>query len=183
MFRAIVLESHAAGPAVAERRRAMMRTFAELYQEINGAGARERRQGRRHAHREPRPGGGGRHPRARLHRAWRPGGTAELAELADAARRRSPCTTCCRAAEPGPCGEDARIGALLDHVRSYYEALNSGDPDRVAEHFADDAVHYYTRLGPHQGARQIGGPHQAGGGEAGRALGSSRTRSTTASGW
>ena len=35
VFRAIVLESHAAGPAVAERRRAMMRTFAELYQEIN----------------------------------------------------------------------------------------------------------------------------------------------------
>jgi len=39
----------------------------------------------------------------------------------------------------------------LDHVRSYYEALNSGDPDRVAEHFTEDAVHYYTRLGPHRG--------------------------------
>ena len=48
------------------------------------------------------------------------------------------------------------MGALLDHVRSYYEALNSGDPDRVAEHFTDDAVHYYTRLGPHRGARTIG---------------------------
>jgi ketosteroid isomerase-like protein len=48
------------------------------------------------------------------------------------------------------------MGALLDHVRSYYEALNSGDPDRVAEHFTEDAVHYYTRLGPHQGARAIG---------------------------
>jgi ketosteroid isomerase-like protein len=46
--------------------------------------------------------------------------------------------------------------ALLDHVRSYYEALNTGDPDRVAEHFTDDAVHYYTRLGPHEGARTIG---------------------------
>ena len=52
--------------------------------------------------------------------------------------------------------EDARIGAPLDHVRSYYEALNSGDPDRVAGHFTDDAVHYYTRLGPHEGARTIG---------------------------
>jgi ketosteroid isomerase-like protein len=49
-----------------------------------------------------------------------------------------------------------RVGWLLDHVRSYYEALNSGDPDRVAEHFTEDAVHYYTRLGPHEGARAIG---------------------------
>jgi ketosteroid isomerase-like protein len=48
------------------------------------------------------------------------------------------------------------LGAPLDHVRSYYEALNSGDSDRVAEHFTDDAVHYYTRLGPHESARTIG---------------------------
>ena len=48
------------------------------------------------------------------------------------------------------------MGALLDHVRSYYRALNTGDPDLVAEHFTDDAVHYYTRLGPHEGARAIG---------------------------
>jgi ketosteroid isomerase-like protein len=47
------------------------------------------------------------------------------------------------------------MGALTDHVRSYYEALNTGDSDRVAEHFTDDAVHYYTRLGPHVGARAI----------------------------
>ena len=44
----------------------------------------------------------------------------------------------------------------LDHIRSYYDALNRGDPDEVASHFTDDAVHYYTRLGPHQGARTIG---------------------------
>lgn len=43
-----------------------------------------------------------------------------------------------------------------DHVRSYYEALNSGDADAVAGHFTDDAVHYYTRLGPHEGAETIG---------------------------
>jgi ketosteroid isomerase-like protein len=48
------------------------------------------------------------------------------------------------------------MGALLDHVRSYYESLNSGEADRVARHFTDDAVHYYTRLGPHEGARTIG---------------------------
>src|SRR5918912_1018242 len=44
----------------------------------------------------------------------------------------------------------------LDHIRSYYEALNTGDADLVASHFTDDAVHYYTRLGPHEGARTIG---------------------------
>ena len=48
------------------------------------------------------------------------------------------------------------MGELLDHIRSYYEALNTGDADRVAAHFTDDAVHYYTRLGPHEGARTIG---------------------------
>src|SRR2546421_3574516 len=48
------------------------------------------------------------------------------------------------------------MGALLDHVRSYYEALNTGDADAVAAHFTDDATHYYTRLGPHHGARAIG---------------------------
>ena len=46
------------------------------------------------------------------------------------------------------------MGAL-DHVRSYYEALNTGDADRVAEHFTEDATHYYTRLGPHEGGRTI----------------------------
>jgi ketosteroid isomerase-like protein len=46
--------------------------------------------------------------------------------------------------------------ALLEVVRSYYDALNTGDSDAVAAHFTDDAVHYYTRLGPHQGAKTIG---------------------------
>jgi ketosteroid isomerase-like protein len=43
------------------------------------------------------------------------------------------------------------MGALLDHVQSYYDALATGDADAVAAHFTDDAVHYYTRLGPHRG--------------------------------
>lgn len=47
------------------------------------------------------------------------------------------------------------MGALLDHVRSYYEALNTGDADAVAAHFTDDAAHFYTRLGPHEGGRTI----------------------------
>ncbi len=47
------------------------------------------------------------------------------------------------------------MGALLDHVRSYYDSLNSGDAEAVAAHFTDDAVHYYTRREPHVGARAI----------------------------
>jgi ketosteroid isomerase-like protein len=46
-------------------------------------------------------------------------------------------------------------GSRLDHVRSYYEALNTGDVDLIVAHFTNDAVHYYTRLGPHRGARTI----------------------------
>jgi ketosteroid isomerase-like protein len=47
-------------------------------------------------------------------------------------------------------GENPPISAL-DRIRCYYEALNTGDVDLVASHFTDDAVHYYTRLGPHRG--------------------------------
>jgi ketosteroid isomerase-like protein len=48
------------------------------------------------------------------------------------------------------------VGANADHIRSYYEALNSGDAARVASHFTADATHYYTRLEPHRGAEAIG---------------------------
>jgi ketosteroid isomerase-like protein len=47
------------------------------------------------------------------------------------------------------------MGARLDHVRSYYEALNTGDGDAVAAHFTPDAIHYYTRREPQHGARAI----------------------------
>jgi ketosteroid isomerase-like protein len=43
------------------------------------------------------------------------------------------------------------MGALLDHVKSYYAVINSGDVDAIADHFTDDAVHYYTRMAPHRG--------------------------------
>jgi ketosteroid isomerase-like protein len=43
-----------------------------------------------------------------------------------------------------------------ERVRTYYEALNRGDAEAVSSHFTDDAVHYYTRLGPHEGAKAIG---------------------------
>jgi ketosteroid isomerase-like protein len=47
------------------------------------------------------------------------------------------------------------VGARLDHVRSYYESLNTGDADAVARHFTEDAVHWYTRREPHVGAGAI----------------------------
>lgn len=43
-----------------------------------------------------------------------------------------------------------------ERVRAYYRDLNKGDGAAVSAHFTDDAVHYYTRLGPHQGAKTIG---------------------------
>ena len=48
------------------------------------------------------------------------------------------------------------MGSQVDHIRSYYEALNTGDAEAVARHFTDDGTHYYTRLGPHEGAETIG---------------------------
>ena len=47
------------------------------------------------------------------------------------------------------------MSARLDHVRGYYAALDTGDADVIAPYFTDDAVHYYTRLGPHEGGRTI----------------------------
>ena len=47
------------------------------------------------------------------------------------------------------------MGKLLDHVKSYYGVINSGDVDAIAAHFTDDAVHYYTRMAPHRGGREI----------------------------
>jgi ketosteroid isomerase-like protein len=44
-----------------------------------------------------------------------------------------------------------------ERVRAYYEALNTGNAAAVSAHFTDDAVHYYTRLGPHEGSETIGG--------------------------
>jgi len=38
-------------------------------------------------------------------------------------------------------GRKSRRVGHLDHIRSYYEALNTGDPALVASHFTDDAVH------------------------------------------
>ena len=55
-----------------------------------------------------------------------------------------------------PDREGRRPVSPLAHVRGYYEALNRGDASEIASYFTDDATHYYTRLGPHQGAQSIG---------------------------
>jgi ketosteroid isomerase-like protein len=43
----------------------------------------------------------------------------------------------------------------VQRVRAYYAALAAGDPEAIAEHFTDDAIHYYTRRAPHLGALEI----------------------------
>jgi ketosteroid isomerase-like protein len=43
-----------------------------------------------------------------------------------------------------------------ERVRAYYEDLNKGSAEAVSAHFTEDATHYYTRLGPHEGAEAIG---------------------------
>lgn len=43
-----------------------------------------------------------------------------------------------------------------ERVRAYYKDLNEGSAEAVSAHFTEDAVHYYTRLGPHEGAETIG---------------------------
>src|SRR5437763_5393987 len=61
------------------------------------------------------------------------------------------------AAIVAPCAlRSTHMGELLAHVRAYSDALNGGAPDEVASCFTGDAVHYYARLGPHEGAKAIG---------------------------
>jgi SnoaL-like protein len=49
-------------------------------------------------------------------------------------------------------------------IRAYFDACNSGDPDRIAAHFELDAVHYFPPgmyEGPFRGAATIGRKWQA----------------------
>ena len=57
---------------------------------------------------------------------------------------------------PAPAGLSA-MGALADHVRSYYGALNSGDADAVAR-----SLHRATRPTGTRGARRRSAPAQIG---------------------
>lgn len=45
------------------------------------------------------------------------------------------------------------------HIRAYFDACNAGDPQRIADHFEADAVHYFPPGmygGPFRGALEIG---------------------------
>jgi ketosteroid isomerase-like protein len=44
-----------------------------------------------------------------------------------------------------------------ERVEAYYADLLTGDPERIARHFTEDAVHYYTRRDPDRGAAAIAG--------------------------
>lgn len=44
----------------------------------------------------------------------------------------------------------------VDHIRSFYKALNTGEVEAISAHFTEDAVHYFTRLAPHEGGEMIG---------------------------
>jgi ketosteroid isomerase-like protein len=44
---------------------------------------------------------------------------------------------------------------LVDLVRAYYAACDSGDVDRIAACFTEDASHYYQRMRPQHGGRAI----------------------------
>lgn len=50
------------------------------------------------------------------------------------------------------------------HIRAYFDACNSGDPERIASHFEPDGVHYFPPGmygGPFRGALEIGKRWQA----------------------
>ncbi len=50
------------------------------------------------------------------------------------------------------------------HIRAYFEACNSGDPERIAAYFEPEAVHYFPPGmygGPFRGALEIGRRWQA----------------------
>jgi hypothetical protein len=50
------------------------------------------------------------------------------------------------------------------HIRAYFEACNSGDPQRIAAYFEADGVHYFPPGmygGPFRGALEIGQRWQA----------------------
>jgi hypothetical protein len=53
---------------------------------------------------------------------------------------------------------------MQSHIRAYFDACNSGDPERIAAYFEPDAVHYFPPGmygGPFRGALTIGRKWQA----------------------
>lgn len=53
---------------------------------------------------------------------------------------------------------------MEQHIRDYFDACNSGDPERIAAYFEPDGVHYFPPGmygGPFRGALEIGRRWQA----------------------
>lgn len=56
------------------------------------------------------------------------------------------------------------VERMDQHIRAYFDACNSGDPERIAGYFEPDAVHYFPPGmygGPFRGALEIGRRWQA----------------------
>jgi hypothetical protein len=61
-------------------------------------------------------------------------------------------------------GQQMTRESMEAHIRAYFEACNSGDPERIAAYFEADAVHYFPPgmyAGPFRGALEIGRRWQA----------------------
>ena len=59
---------------------------------------------------------------------------------------------------------DSAKSSMEAHIRAYFEACNSGDPERIATYFEPDGVHYFPPGmygGPFRGALEIGRRWQA----------------------
>ncbi|MGQ0620640.1 MAG: nuclear transport factor 2 family protein [Panacagrimonas sp.] len=56
------------------------------------------------------------------------------------------------------------LASMEAHIRAYFDACNSGDPERVAAYFEPEGVHYFPPGmygGPFRGALEIGRRWQA----------------------
>lgn len=63
-----------------------------------------------------------------------------------------------------PSGAPITHAGMETWIRAYFEACNSGDPERIAAYFEPDAVHYFPPGmygGPFRGARTIAAKWQA----------------------
>ena len=47
------------------------------------------------------------------------------------------------------------MSSLVQIVRDYYSACDSGDADRIAAYFTEDAAHFYQRMDPQRSGRAI----------------------------
>ena len=161
--RAIMIEVHAAGPAALARRRAVLQVFADRYLEIN---QQARENGSKVAALARDRALAWWAPSSSSSRcAWRRAGRRSSPELADAARGVRRAQRAPAAPLSPPMRQDARIGALLDHVRSYYEALNSGGPRPRGRAFHRRRGALLHAPGPARGSAHHRRPHEVGGGE------------------